>query len=585
MRTSRWPISHLPISDITPFTYRDGETYLELLNRLSQYITEQLHPNLRKTVEHMVEEMEHILAAQHNKYVEGIQDFQRIHDAFMTDVNSALMALNDNAVTDLARDPGSAFGSYLQRTINALGDTIDSSQRIRSHREFGIVGGSIRQIQDAVDGMNPGDILTLPTDMVFVGDDEQLIIDKPVTIRGGSFRWESYLSDQRAMIDVSVSGVTLEDGVYRGIGNTVHHRDRYLIRFLGTENKYISFTFRNNRVSDTWYSAVIGRFVRDFEVSGNTIVDVRYSGIGINSGKRGVITNNTVNNVVGHTSQNYNAYGISVSNNASLPLSHRSEDIEVSHNHVSGVPHWEGLDTHSGQNIRFIYNVVKGCRRGIALVAHMDDGSKWDRNSGHSNILIHGNSVDGSGASTDIFSEVRGISLGGALNRRDNDSVVTDNTIVNYSENPIFARFERPDLYRWHKMVCTGNVSDLPGPLPTTNVDSGWGEASRHLNLESGVSDGRLRTRLQVVEGRATLNIKGTFSFTESGAQAFTIRQDIRSYYPLSFDDLGSEFSIGSLMSTSEPYTMGRVTVRGNAGFRCYGRDVAGKTVFIDVVI
>lgn len=585
MRTSRWPISHLPISDITPFTYRDGETYLELLNRLSQYITEQLHPNLRKTVEHMVEEMEHILAAQHNKYVEGIQDFQRIHDAFMTDVNSALMALNDNAVTDLARDPGSAFGSYLQRTINALGDTIDSSQRIRSHREFGIVGGSIRQIQDAVDGMNPGDILTLPTDMVFVGDDEQLIIDKPVTIRGGSFRWESYLSDQRAMIEVSVSGVTLEDGVYRGIGNTVHHRDRWLIRFEGTESRYISFTFRNNHVSDTWYSAVYGRFVRDFDVSGNTITDVRYSGIGISSGKHGVVKNNTVKNVVGQSSQNYNSYGIFVTNTASLALTHRSEDIEVSHNHVSGVPHWEGLDTHSGQNIRFLYNVVKGCRRGIALVAHMDDGSKWDRNSGPSDILVHGNSVDGSGASTDIFDDLRGISLGGALNRNDNDSVVTSNTIVNYSENPIFARFERPDLYRWNKMVCTGNVSDLSEPLPTTNADSGWGESTRHLNFEDGVSPGRLRTRLQVVDGRATLNIKGTLTFTESGADAFTIRQDIRVYYPTSFNDLGSEFYVGSLRTTSDPYMFGGVTVRGNAGFRCYGGDVEGLDVFIDVVI
>ena len=123
MQTSRWPISKLPIAHLEPFPYHKGELYVELLDRLAKYVTDQLHPNLRKTVEHMVEELEHILAAQHGKYVEGIQDFQRIHDAFMEDVNSALMALNDNAVADLAEDPGSVFGSTLRELFALKGET------------------------------------------------------------------------------------------------------------------------------------------------------------------------------------------------------------------------------------------------------------------------------------------------------------------------------------------------------------------------------------------------------------------------------------------------------------------------------
>ena len=117
MQTSRWPISKLPIAHLEPFPYHKGELYVELLDRLAKYVTDQLHPNLRKTVEHMIEELEQILALQHGKYVEGIQDFQRIHDAFMEDVNSALMALNDDAVADLADDPGSALGSVLRDLI------------------------------------------------------------------------------------------------------------------------------------------------------------------------------------------------------------------------------------------------------------------------------------------------------------------------------------------------------------------------------------------------------------------------------------------------------------------------------------
>ena len=122
MQTSRWPISKLPIAHLEPFPYHKGELYVELLDRLAKYVTDQLHPNLRKTVEHMVEEMEHILALQHGKYVEGIQDFQRIHDAFMEDVNSALMALNDNAVSDLADDPGSVFGQKLRELFSSRTD-------------------------------------------------------------------------------------------------------------------------------------------------------------------------------------------------------------------------------------------------------------------------------------------------------------------------------------------------------------------------------------------------------------------------------------------------------------------------------
>lgn len=123
MQTSRWPISKLPIAHLEPFPYHKGELYVELLDRLAKYVTQQLHPNLRETVEHVVEEMEHIIADTHAKYVDGIQDFQRIHDAFMEDVNSALMALNDNAVADLAEDPGSALGRTLREIFSLQGET------------------------------------------------------------------------------------------------------------------------------------------------------------------------------------------------------------------------------------------------------------------------------------------------------------------------------------------------------------------------------------------------------------------------------------------------------------------------------
>ena len=124
MQTSRWPVSKLPIAHLEPFPYHKGELYVELLDRLAKYVTDQLHPNLRETVEHIVEEMEHVIADTHAKYVDGIQDFQRIHDAFMTDVNSALMALNDNASADLVKDPGTQLGRTLRELFADRDDFI-----------------------------------------------------------------------------------------------------------------------------------------------------------------------------------------------------------------------------------------------------------------------------------------------------------------------------------------------------------------------------------------------------------------------------------------------------------------------------
>ena len=188
MHTSRWPISKLPIAHLKPFPYHKGEMYVELLDRLAKYVTDQLHPNLRETVEHMVEELEQILALQHGKYVEGIQDFQRIHDAFMTDVNSALMALNDNAVSDLASDPGTTFGATLRDLFADRSQLNDLEQRINTELRYsnalvhGVIGDGETDDSDALeqaidDARNHGRVLALPRG-------GKIVLTHPVDISG-----------------------------------------------------------------------------------------------------------------------------------------------------------------------------------------------------------------------------------------------------------------------------------------------------------------------------------------------------------------------------------------------------------------
>ena len=188
MQTSRWPISKLPIAHLKPFPYHKGELYVELLDRLAKYVTQQLHPNLRETVEHVVEEMEHIIADTHAKYVEGIQDFQAIHDAFMEDVNSALMALNDNAVSDLASDPGTTFGSTLRELFADISQVNDLEQRINTDMRYsnatvhGVIGDGETDDSDALEqavngARNSGRVLALPRG-------GKIVLTRPVDISG-----------------------------------------------------------------------------------------------------------------------------------------------------------------------------------------------------------------------------------------------------------------------------------------------------------------------------------------------------------------------------------------------------------------
>ena len=104
----------IPVNQITPLTYRDGVTYIQLLTELSEYIKTILHPSLQHTVDQLVADVEHQMDKHHDQYVDGVQEFQRIHDAFMADVNAHLIALNDGAVSDLVEDDTSLLGKTLR---------------------------------------------------------------------------------------------------------------------------------------------------------------------------------------------------------------------------------------------------------------------------------------------------------------------------------------------------------------------------------------------------------------------------------------------------------------------------------------
>lgn len=106
----------IPVPEVAPLTYRDGVTHLELVYELSQYLKNVLHPSLQSTVDQVVADAEQLLSDATAQYVDGVQEFQRIHDAFMSDVQASLRALNDTVVADLVTDDA----SYLSTTLREL---------------------------------------------------------------------------------------------------------------------------------------------------------------------------------------------------------------------------------------------------------------------------------------------------------------------------------------------------------------------------------------------------------------------------------------------------------------------------------
>ena len=109
-----WPQGRFGVPQITPYTDRDGHSLLELIKTVRDYVVDELHPNLQKSLDTFVVEVEQHFAAANDQYVNGVQEFQRIHDAFKTDVQASIRAANDMNIADLMDDPNSLTGSKLR---------------------------------------------------------------------------------------------------------------------------------------------------------------------------------------------------------------------------------------------------------------------------------------------------------------------------------------------------------------------------------------------------------------------------------------------------------------------------------------
>lgn len=196
------------------------------------------------------------------------------------------------------------------------------------------------------------------------------------------------------------------------------------------------------------YDALQFEHVRDFVVARNTVTDLGYAGIMLLSSTDGQVVDNEVRDV--HQPDGYvNSYGVIVSRDDRRDLSAapRSARVRVERNRISGVRRWEGIDTHSGDDVTICDNTVRDCRVGIAVVPSKDPGDRSYRIGSHRAVIarnrIERNEVlpPGSG----IVVRGAGSRLGDDLDRT--DAVVTGNVVVGHGGGPreagILAYFTR----------------------------------------------------------------------------------------------------------------------------------------------
>lgn len=223
-------------------------------------------------------------------------------------------------------------------------------------------------------------------------------VDKPCTIRFAQGAKITTSLSSIAAVTVTASDVTLDGPVLIGTGSGVAGTGRGIsaVGALGSEIRNLRVL--NPQITQFSEYGMYLEFCDGFQVEDVSIASIAYAGISLASCANGVIRGGTVTNIV-QPSGFLNSYGITASRRTNSPSElaafPRSRNIVVNGMTIDGVPLWEGLDTHGGENIEFSGNTVRNCLVGIAIVASSN-------NAGVSTyaplgVKVTGNTVVGAG--------------------------------------------------------------------------------------------------------------------------------------------------------------------------------------------
>lgn len=300
--------------------------------------------------------------------------------------------------------------------------------------------------------------------------DTPIQINKPISIYDGIFIGSESIVVSSS--DVHLESITVRDSNKKLLSG------KSAVSIYGPNGYIKNVSIHKCKVHNVGYNAVRVRYAENVNITNNIIENYRYAGVAIGVANYVKVHNNYIRNGESNSTVNHNAYGIYASSSSTAGVV--SNNIDISHNYVENIPHWEGIDTHNGHNIKVTNNVVKGCRRGIAIVTVRND----DPNVRPKNVVVSNNSVDGTGKSNLYFEQNIGIVFGGRTTNK-LDGVVTNNYIESYDDPIAFHPYDY-DRYNGPVYVHSNIIRDTPTKPPNTNVwDSGYVDPGEYFVLKN----------------------------------------------------------------------------------------------------
>lgn len=245
-------------------------------------------------------------------------------------------------------------------------------------------------LQDALDVVPDGGELVITRAWT---RSRSLVVRRPLRIRFAGAGAIRMVTDSTAIL-VETSSVEIVDAVLSGIGADSGGGSHGIAVIGPRKTPLHGITIRGGRFQDIAHDGVHLEYCDRFRVSGTRMQRLGYAGILGIGVVDGTIDANSVSDVR-QPGDRVNSYGITLTRDArAAPAqTRRSARIRVLRNRISGVPEWEGIDTHAGEDIEIRGNVVSGCRVGIAAVPSKDPADRNQTSVAPIGLTIADNTV------------------------------------------------------------------------------------------------------------------------------------------------------------------------------------------------
>lgn len=224
-----FPRGRVPLSNVVPFTYRDGMTFLELLEETRSWINGTLIPELNGNVGDWTDLFSDRVVGVENRVIENETVFQETLNGFIADVESNMAVLNDSGFAGVVADPESktakAIDGFVDSTVaektahletlisDGIGDKVGKGDLFLNVKDFGAKGDGITDdtlpIREAIDAANlDGGTVFFPAGTYWIPRGGHMLHDYP-----GPSQFPRYVFKVKNNVSIIGQGATLTDDV------------------------------------------------------------------------------------------------------------------------------------------------------------------------------------------------------------------------------------------------------------------------------------------------------------------------------------------------------------------------------------